>query len=138
VPILKARGDCRKVILGPLSRYWKGPCCGDRLHHLNYNEQNYLKRLGNAVFCVLDNLKVASFNKRIRRLRVLCPNCFIIMRERTDEPSLDELRVTGESGPPRRGSIHKMISDGFSCEMEKSASIYTNSGGGSDPDIIYC
>jgi hypothetical protein len=54
VLILKAVGDCRKIILSPLSRYWRGPCCNDSSHHLNYNEPTYLRDLGNAVFWVRD------------------------------------------------------------------------------------
>ncbi len=132
MPIIKAGGDSRKIILGPLSRYWRRSCCGNSSHHLNYNEASYLGELGNAVFRIREHLREAAYNKRVWRFRVLCPNRFIGMGERSDDPSLDELRVT----VTRRGAdpVHPgedtnvMMADSLSAEMEKSPTIYTNSG----------
>jgi hypothetical protein len=132
MPIIKAGGDSRKIILGPLSRYWRGPCCENSAHHLNYNEKSYLGDLGNSVFRVRDHLREAAYNKRVRRFRVLCPNRFIGMGERSDDPSLDELRVTATrwgADPVHPGEdAYVMMADGLSAEMEKSPTIYTNSG----------
>ncbi len=55
------------------------------------------------------------------------------MGERSDDPSLDKLRTTvmrWGTNPVHPGEeAYKMKADGLSCEMEKSASVYTNSKG---------
>jgi hypothetical protein len=34
-PLLKELGECRKIVLTPLARYWVSPCCDDSSHHVN-------------------------------------------------------------------------------------------------------
>jgi hypothetical protein len=48
-PLLKELGECRKIVLTPLARYWVSPCCEDVSHHINYRTPGYLPRLGDAV-----------------------------------------------------------------------------------------
>ncbi len=55
-PLLKQLGNCRKIFLMPLARYWVGPCCADAEHHTNYNTPGYLLTLGDAVHALRDNI----------------------------------------------------------------------------------
>jgi len=41
MPLLRARGQCRKIILTPTSRYRDCPCCGAKGHCTNMKERNY-------------------------------------------------------------------------------------------------
>jgi hypothetical protein len=43
IPLLRAGGKCRKIILTPGSRYRYNPCCLPRGHCSNLNERNYGK-----------------------------------------------------------------------------------------------
>ncbi len=40
------RSYCRKIIMGPLCCYSRGPCCNNPMHHTNYGESSYLRELG--------------------------------------------------------------------------------------------
>jgi hypothetical protein len=93
LPIIKAGGECRKIILSPLSRYWVAPCCYGSGHHVNYNDPGYLRSLGDSVYRIRDHLRDLAHLKRIRKYRVFCPNRLIGMGERGDDPSIEELRV---------------------------------------------
>ncbi len=41
MPLLRAGGQCRKIILTPTARYRDCPCCGTRGHCTNMKERNY-------------------------------------------------------------------------------------------------
>ncbi|MFO0007637.1 MAG: hypothetical protein ACK559_41635, partial [bacterium] len=43
IPLLRAGGQCRKIILTPGSRYRYNPCCLTRGHCSNLSERNYGK-----------------------------------------------------------------------------------------------
>ncbi len=97
VPILKVGGDCRKIILSPLGRSWKSPCCNNPDHHINFSEPGYLRELGNATYRIREYLRDFTFMKRMRKFRALCPNRLIGMGERLNDPDVDNLRVVTES-----------------------------------------
>jgi hypothetical protein len=56
-PLLRELGDCKKIFLTPLARYWVGPCCSDPTHHTNYRTPAYLPSLGDAVHALRDNIR---------------------------------------------------------------------------------
>jgi hypothetical protein len=41
MPLLRAGGQCRKIILTPTARYRDCPCCGTRRHCTNMKDRNY-------------------------------------------------------------------------------------------------
>ncbi len=45
MPLLRAGGQCRKIILTPTSRYRDCPCCGVKDHCTNVKDRNYKQRM---------------------------------------------------------------------------------------------
>jgi hypothetical protein len=49
VPLLRAGGDCAKLLISPLLRYITAPCCREAGHLTNYGGPEYAMMLGEAV-----------------------------------------------------------------------------------------
>jgi hypothetical protein len=72
-PLLRAAGECEKMILSPLPRYLT-PCCEDPTHLVNRKEKKaYLSMLGDGLGEIRDSLKDLIFGKKIRSFKVLFP-----------------------------------------------------------------
>jgi hypothetical protein len=89
-PLLKELGECRKIVLTPLARYWVSPCCEDVTHHINYSTPGYLPRLGDAVHALRDNIRDSLYTKKLQNFRVLCPNRMVGVGQRLQEPTDEE------------------------------------------------
>jgi hypothetical protein len=89
-PLLKQLGNCRKILLTPLARYWVGPCCASVEHHTNYNTPSYLSALGDAVHALRDHIRDSLYTRRIPNFRILCPNQMIGVGQRKQVPSDEE------------------------------------------------
>jgi hypothetical protein len=74
VPVLRAGGDCTKIILSPLLRYSSGKCCESDHHITNFGDRVYYSGLGSQLSDVKYWLKEFTFGKRIRQAKVLNPN----------------------------------------------------------------
>jgi hypothetical protein len=141
LPIIKAGGDCRKIILSPLSRYWVAPCCCGSGHHVNYNDPGYLPGLGDSVYRIRDHLRDLAHLKRIRKYRVFCPNRLIGMGERGDDPSIEELRVVadrwGTDPVHPAADTYRVMAEKLEEEMMRPVSSFSNSvtGTGPAPDM---
>jgi len=71
LPLLKASGSARGVLLSPLPRYWVSSCCEDIEHNTNRPEEDF----EDYVFSGVDNLrrqcKDFLFKNKLAHLRVL-------------------------------------------------------------------
>jgi hypothetical protein len=73
VPILRAGGDCHKIILTPLARYVSGKCCIKANHIVNFADPAYGAELGRKLEEIRDWTKALAYTKRIRNFRVVSP-----------------------------------------------------------------
>jgi hypothetical protein len=89
-PLLKELGECRKIVLTPLARYWVSPCCEDSSHHVNYRARGYLPRLGDAVHALRDSIRDSLYTRKVQNFRVLCPNRMVGVGQRLQEPTDEE------------------------------------------------
>jgi hypothetical protein len=89
-PLLRELGDCRKIVLTPLARYWVSPCCDDSSHHVNYGAPGYLPRLGDAIHSLRDNIRESLYTRRVQNFQVLCPNRMVGVGQRLQEPMDEE------------------------------------------------
>jgi hypothetical protein len=71
VPILRAGGDLNKIVLLPLVRYAKGPCCDAHGHCTNFGEKSYMEMQGEAMAHLEEWVKYFTFSKRIRNFKVI-------------------------------------------------------------------
>jgi len=71
LPILEAGGNIRKIVLGPLPRYWVKPCCADRKHCSNMADVDYQKTLESAIYESKGNLKAFCFRHGLREIRIV-------------------------------------------------------------------
>jgi len=49
LPLLRAGGSCKKIVISPAARYKHGGCCSDRNHCTNILEKGYAKWMENAL-----------------------------------------------------------------------------------------
>ena len=71
LPVLEAISGVRKIILGPLPRYWSFPCCKTGRHCTNMKEQDYHKNLEQAIYDGKNNLKAFCFRHGLRETRIV-------------------------------------------------------------------
>jgi hypothetical protein len=74
VPLLRSGGENPKLIISPLVRYIKGPCCGNVNHLTNFGEPGYVVMLGEAMADVRAWIKDFTYGKKLRNFKVLCSN----------------------------------------------------------------
>jgi hypothetical protein len=77
IPILRAGGECTKLILSPLARYVTGKCCSKAHHIVNFSDPTYAATLGHKLDELRDWTKALCFTKRIRNFKVVSPNCLL-------------------------------------------------------------
>jgi hypothetical protein len=120
-PLLKELGECRKIVLRPLARYWVSPCCDDSSHHVNYGAPGYLPRLGDAVHALRDN---------IRDFRVLCPNRMVGVGQRLQEPTDEEAAkaaaLWGRDPVHPTGAAYRCMAELLEQDICNPESKYTN------------
>ena len=72
IPLLRAAGKSKKIILSPLPRYINGRCCPDESHLSNFGTREYVKSMGNCLAEMDDWLKDLAYSKRILHFTVIC------------------------------------------------------------------
>jgi hypothetical protein len=64
VPLLRAAGECPKLLLSPLLRYITAPCCKDTGHLTNFGGPEYALFLGEAMENIKSWLKDFTYGKK--------------------------------------------------------------------------
>ncbi len=130
VPLLKALGGSKKLILSPLSRYWLDPCCEDPTHVTNYRTVGYLPRLGSATSALKDFIRDSFYMRRIQNFRVVCPNKILGIGQRQSELPIEDARLLADlwGGDPVHpaNAAYKVIAEGILKDINASESRYTN------------
>jgi hypothetical protein len=130
VPLLKALGGAKKLVLSPLSRYWLDPCCEDPTHVTNYKTVGYLPRLGSATSALKDFIRDSLYTRRIQNFRVVCPNKILGIGQRQNELPIEDARLLADlwGGDPVHpaNAAYKVIAEGILKDINCSESRYTN------------
>jgi hypothetical protein len=115
-PLLRAGGDCEKIILSPLPRYMKR-CCKDRNHLVNKREDSYASDMGEALADMRDSMKDLIFGKKIRNFKVLSTT-MLFMEDVDKAPEKlrefwkdDPVHMTAEGYEELVTAISKVISN---------------------------
>ena len=73
IPLLRAGGDNRKIILSPLPRFSTSKCCEDSKHVTDFGKEGYGTTIGEALGDIQGWIDDFSRGKRIKNFEVLCP-----------------------------------------------------------------
>ena len=73
VPALRAGGDCRKIIISPLTRYIMGKCCPDPEHITNYDAVEYARDMARGLKDIKNWIAEFAYTKRIQNFIVINP-----------------------------------------------------------------
>jgi len=86
VPALRAGGDCRKIIITPLTRYLTGKCCTDPGHITNYTTAEYEGEMCRGLRDIRKWIAEFAYTKRIQNFTVMDPvKCLVDLdSEETD------------------------------------------------------
>ena len=72
VPLLRAAGTNKKLILSPLPRYVQGKCCDDRQHITNFGTSGYATEMGTSLAQIYSWLGDLAHGKRIVDGEIVC------------------------------------------------------------------
>jgi hypothetical protein len=99
VPLLRAGGECPKLLISPLLRYITSPCCKEANHLTNYGGPEYALLLGEAVDNMKTWLKDFTYGKKIRNFKVICSNTSIGFDEEEEVEKKRKLKEFWSSDP---------------------------------------
>ena len=75
IPLLRAAGKTRKIILSPLPRYIMGRCCKNTDHLKNFGTQEYPKLMGTVLAEMDDWIRDLAYSKRIQNFTTPSYKC---------------------------------------------------------------
>ena len=71
LPLIRAGGELKKILLSPLPRYVMGRCCTDSGHLKNFGTKEYVRAMGNTLGEIDDWIRDLAFSKRILNFSVI-------------------------------------------------------------------
>ena len=77
LPLLRAGGKNKKIILSPLPRYISSKCCILEGHLTNFGGKNYAKMMGKSLADIHEWLDDLAHGKRLQHYKVFCPSTAI-------------------------------------------------------------
>ena len=102
LPLLRAGGKNRKIILSPLPRYFNAKCCLSDLHVTNFGGKAYAKGMGKQVADIHGWLDDLARGKRLQHYEIVCLGTAIGMDNNAtmkDQPALEKLKSRWGSDP---------------------------------------
>jgi hypothetical protein len=113
VPILRADGECQKIILMPIARYITNKCCNKMNHVTNFNRPDYAKNISKSLDDIKDWSKALAFTKRIRNFKVICP-MELLQLDLTDASDENQLTTVWDTDPvPLNQLGYTMLAEGI-------------------------
>jgi hypothetical protein len=114
VPLLRAGGDCEKIIMSPLPRYIKR-CCGAADHITNKKDKNFCEILGNSLASMRDTIHDVVYSKKIRSFKAVLTILLLTDPEADDDTANKFLKSLWKDDP-----VH-MASEGYSVLVSNIA-----------------
>jgi hypothetical protein len=129
-PLFKELGDCLKIVLTALARYWVAPCCSDSKHHINYGSPSYHTRLGDAVHALCDNIRDSLYTRRVPNSRVFCPYRMVGVGQQnqvpTDKEAAKAAALWGRNLVHPTAVAYRCMAEQLECDLNTSEARYTN------------
>ena len=88
IPLLRAGGDNKKLILSPLPRYSTSRCCDDTSHISNFGKDGYGTTIGEALGDIQGWIDDFSRGKRIKNYEVICPAIMMLPSDKESKVML--------------------------------------------------
>jgi hypothetical protein len=130
IPLLRELGECKKVFLTPLARYWLAPCCSKEDHLVNYCEPGYLPKLNNSISALRDCIRDSLFTRRVSNYRVLCPNKMIGLGPRiggiSDNEAREHANRWGSDPVHPTAAAYQKIAEDLNTDLSNIDARYTN------------
>jgi hypothetical protein len=108
LPLLRAGQHHTKILLTPLMRFVKNPCCNNASHITNRKDKTLAIKMGEAIGEVKEWLQDFAFTRRIRNFAILCPNT-LLQGDSEIEDGAAKIKQFWTAGP-----VH-MNQDGYAC-----------------------
>ncbi len=88
IPLIRAGGNNRKIIISPLQRYVAAPCCPDPDHITNFGSRTYATEIVAGLTAVRDRIRSTCHNKRINNYKVASPEKLLGWEDGVNHESL--------------------------------------------------
>ena len=95
LPLIRAGGTNKKLILSPLPRYINSKCCDSESHITNFGGKAYTKGMGKQLADIHGWLDDLAHGKRLQSYEIICPSTFIGLAENAtlkDKAEREKLR----------------------------------------------
>ena len=86
LPIIRRCSGSNVILLGPLPRFLLNKCCTDPTHITNFDEKEYLSKLGNDIRDLGKHLRNMAHMRRLKRTKVLNPAALMGVLDSGVEP----------------------------------------------------
>ena len=111
IPLIRAGGKCKKIIISPLPKYFNSKCCEDSSHLTNFGGKQYAKTMGKRLADINEWLDDLAHGKRITNYSVLCPSTATGLGDKMTATDLRDLwgfdpvhlNPAGRGDPSRKG-----------------------------------
>ena len=81
LPLIRAGGRNKKLILSPLPRYINSKCCDSESHITNFGGKAYAKGMGKQLADIHSWLDDLAHGKRLQSYEIICPSTIIGLAE---------------------------------------------------------
>ena len=88
IPLLRAGGDNKKLILSPLPRFSTAKCCQDTGHITNFGKKGYGNSMGSKLADIHSWIDDFTRGKGIKNYEVICPATTIMMGDDVSKKDL--------------------------------------------------
>jgi hypothetical protein len=105
----------KKLLLGPVVKYFRKKCCGEEGHCTNLLEGGYRKNMLMDIGSVVEAMKALCIEQRVKNYRVVNPNDMIGLSSQMEEEEVE--RLVGSFpillGPPGCAQVFPYLSPGL-------------------------
>jgi hypothetical protein len=81
----------KKLLLGPVVKYFRKKCCGEEGHCTNLLEGGYRKNMLMDIGNVVEEMKALCIEQRVKNYRVVNPNDMIGLSSQMEEEEVERL-----------------------------------------------
>ncbi len=124
LPLLRAGGNHKKLIVAPMHRYIAAPCCDDPSHIMNFNKPAYAMDMAAGLATIRDQLRSMAHNKKISNYRVASVEKLLGWEEDHDA---DMLKALWGRDPVHLSPAGYLKAAKKICELASITVVFSNS-----------
>ena len=126
LPIIRSCSGSKVILLGPLPRFLLNKCCTDPTHITNFDEKEYLSKLGNDIRDLGKHLRNMAHMRRLKRTKVLNPAALMGVLDSGVEPD-KLLALFGTDSVHLTETGYKAISSALGDELDTPHVVHVRS-----------